>query len=261
MSIDPIIALIPTYKEGTLVQGAIRSVAGICSEVIVFEGSTDPDVPIEGDKTDFGEYEPDFFIDGMWNSEAEKRNEMLAFTRLLYSNFWILNIDADELLVWGEQLPDLLSVLRPGIDSQENIPSFKRTEGVFVPLPPFPPLRNSKESWKQYRLDMLAHVRDWAHRQPGQFTDYAPSRLYHSSLIEEYLVSSWRIRDRNGNEIALTHGVCENPPVYGEPHLHHRPYLRRGERTGYRASFQGDEAKYMEEHGIEKAHFTVTSNE
>ena len=257
---DPIVAFIPTYKEGTLVQGAIRSVTNVAEYIIVYDGSTDA-ADIQGEQTQLGEWIPDIYLESSWETESAKRNEMLnCARRLIGDNFWILNIDADEILVWGENLPDYLSALNPGVDSEENIPSFKRTEGVFVPLPPFPPLHYGKENWSRWRKDITTHVEKWAYRQPGIFTDHAPSRLYHSTLIDEFVVSSWQIKTPNGITIALTHGVSEYPPIYGEPHLHHRPYLRRGERTGYRASFQGEEAKYMEAHGIEKASFTVKSN-
>lgn len=216
---DPVIALISSYKEGSLIQGTIRSIFDVPSiEVLVYDGTT-RGKEIPGEETDLGVWKNYVtFHKGSWYSEHQKRNAMLKRARLMYPDpFWIMTIDADEILVWGEYLIDWLNVLKPGYpDSQENAVPIKRTEASWTPT--------------------------------GFLSDIAPSRLIHSSMVKEYLISCLKIKTPDDNVFFATHRQAERMPMYGEPHIHHRSYLRRNQRADVRESTE--EKKLLEEQGI-----------
>lgn len=222
---DPIIAFISSYKEGTLIQGTIRSLLNASVDhIIIFDGPTDLDRIVEGAETDIGPYRTAYKykgkpigVKGQWEGEAVKRTEMLDFARHRFPAdpyFWILTIDADEILVWGEYLRDWLMQLRPEIGE------------VVVPL------RRTEAAW-----DM---------NFGGFITDVAPSRLIHSSLVKKYLVSCWRMETFGKPSVfEASHYRAERMPNYGEPHIHHRHYLRRPNRAGVR-EHEGEEREYTE---------------
>ena len=218
---DPIIALISSYKEGSLIQGTIRSIYDVAMKIIIFDGKHQEE-DIEGPATNLGIYhnaERVYFLHGEWDSETDKRNAMLECAKSRFaiadSGFWILTIDADEILVWGEYLPDWLEALNPGYPGDENIVPIKRTEMQLHPT--------TKNVW----------------------TDLAPSRLVHSSMIKEYLVGCWKIKTPDDLEGFLNHvSPAPMPAVPGEPQIHHRAYLRRNARSKHRSS-QGEEAKWI----------------
>lgn len=236
---DPIVTLISSYREGSLIRGAIRTALPISEHVIVFEGPTE-NQEITGDESDYNVGPTLHWVSGEWKSESEKRTAMINEAKLLMrSEFWVLILDADEILVWGEHLQDYLAVLNPGPKSEENIPRFLKTEMVWVPPRP----RD-----KQQRI---AHAKKYGNRQVGWWTDHTPSHLYHSSLIQRYIVGAWQIETPEGKLAVLDNTPAANPPAMGEPHIHHRPYLRRFERAGMRLH-KGEEQRWMEERGLER---------
>src|SRR5215469_15265455 len=114
----PIICLISSYKEGALIQGAIRSAFGFCKTIYVCEGLTEP-TEVEGEETNLGDYSPDRAVGGLgdiryhsgrWKLESDKRTGMIRAAKRDFGSedFWILTLDADEVLVWGENLRDYL---------------------------------------------------------------------------------------------------------------------------------------------------------
>ena len=215
-----------TYKEGILPQGAIRSVLKCTQNIIVFEGTTEKE--IENSElyppTDLGGYKRYLAHKGFWTSESEKRTAMLHYAKHKFGqNFWCLLIDADEILVWGEYLPDWLGQLKPGWGSDENVVPIKLTEGIMR--------EDDGTLW----------------------TDIAPSHLYHSCIIERYSVGAWQIQAKNGMVAVLDRQRALRPPAMGEPHIHHRSYLRRGERFKFRAN-QHEEQRWLDERGLERTY-------
>ena len=215
----PIATLISSYKEGSLIQGAIRSVQCLDNPIFVGDGRHSKD-ELLGDDTDITELLGSknlFIVSGeKWDSETEKRNWHLNWVRNWFDerrikSFWILTLDADEILVWGEYLQDWLNALNPYADgnyTQECIVPLKRTEA------------------------------EW-NKKAGRFvTDTAPSRCIHSSVIDRYLVGTLRFATPDNKEVSLHHYPSKNPVMYGEPHIHHRHYLRRFGREMVRASNQ-----------------------
>lgn len=211
---EPIAVLISAYDEGSLINGAIRS-SRDCSpaEIIVFEGPTHSELnPIRGENP----IGCTTYRESVWESEHEKRTAMLKRARdLIRDDFWILTLDADEILVWGQHLRDWLGQLRPGYPGGENVVPIRRTEA------------------------------GWNPDGGGFYTDVAPSRLIHSSMVDEYLVSCWRIRTPDDLIFEAGHYRAERMPCYGEPHIHHRHYLRRPDRQPLRES-KGEEYEYTQ---------------
>lgn len=223
MNPDPIVALISSWKEGRLIQGTIRSVLPYCAKVLVYDGATQQgETP--GEKTDIGIYLGQVVVkEGFWKIEHEKRTEMLHQAKRLMQRkpFWILTIDADEILIWGEYLEDWLGVLRPGYpQTGENVVPIKRTEAAWT-------------------------------LNGGFVSDISPSRLIHSSMVAEYMVSCWKIKTPDGKIFDAGHYRAERMPMYGEPHIHHRSYLRRFERAQIRSS-KGEEKEFLEKQGLDK---------
>lgn len=208
---DPIVCLISSYREGELIQGAIRSVLPLNCPILVFEGPTSVQRP-GGPKTEVGNFSDRLcgWKHGEWIDEAAKRNEMLEHARseMRHNPFWLLTVDADEILVWAEYLPDWLNVLRPGYPaSNENI----------VPM----------------KLTMPGTDDETIN---GPVTWIQPSRLIHSSIIDHYQIGLLVAETPDGKQASYTAYRSAMPPCFGEPHIHHRYYLRRGDRAKMRGT-------------------------
>lgn len=186
-------------------------------DIIVFEGLTETE-HVPGPETDLGSYRRYMVYNSQWASESQKRTQMLEHARRkLKCEFWMLLIDGDEILLWGEYLRDWLNVLEPGIDSPENIVPLKVTE--------------ANTRWME--VDVNGTVIEVPN---GALTFVSSSHLYHSCIIDHYHVGAWQIvTPYDGRIAALDNRDSERPPAYGEPHIHHRPYLRRGKRKSFRA--------------------------
>lgn len=203
-----VVCLISSYREGKLIRGTVYSALIAAYDVIVFDGKTKPGAEIRGEETNLGYHEHSARVKVVredWPNEHTKRTAMLNMAREIHplKDFWILTLDADEILVWGEYLMDWLNVLQPGYpEPGENVVPIKRTEAAWT--------------------------------DTGFLSDVAPSRLIHSSMVKEYLVSCWRILTPDDKVFEAGHYRAPRQPMYGEPHIHHRPYLRRIERAAYR---------------------------
>lgn len=237
----PIVVLISSYREGTLIQGAVDSVLQIATDILIYEGAvTEGSVIGVPTKLDYATQQLVYFRTGKWEKESEKRTEMvLEAKKKQPGGCWILTLDADEIVVWPEHLPALLNQLSPGYPkSPENIPSLKLTENIWVSNDNQYPFDNENPNSGEYR-------------SIGFWTDYAPSHLFHSSLIERYTVGGWRFLTPDGKEGILDRRPAPNMPCFGEPHIHHRPYLRIGERKELRLSNE-EELEWLTQRGLKK---------
>lgn len=216
MTHDPIVCLVSTFREGELVQGALRSILPLGCDVIVYEGATSAkSSPTLGRRTDLGDFFHSWpgrlwFTEGEWRDEAAKRNAMLDHARTIMEGrpFWALTLDADEILLWAEYLPDWLAILHPS-----GPPDYEQS---VLPLKEIQP----GEPWTEHGPATMIH----------------PSRCVHSSFLGEYVTGLVVARTPDGAlEANFTWYPSPLPPVQGEPHLHHRYYLRTGDRAELRS--------------------------
>lgn len=206
----PIATAISCYKEAKLVQGAIQSVSCLSGHIWVWEGRNNPDI-IDTEPT---ELSTDFngkihWNYGEWESEAAKRTAIVRDIKDFYSDgCWILSLDADEILVWGEYLQGWVDTLTPGYpDDDENVVPILMSE-------------LNKES-----------VGGWFCRQSN-------GRLIHSSMIDYYELASVVFIAPDGKKGYFNHETSPRIPFPGEPHLHHRDYLRKPDRAKFRQHSQ-----------------------
>src|SRR5579875_3415187 len=128
-----VVGLVSSYREGRLVQGAIRSLERVdLDDLLVYEGPAGeiPDgieqapaseLPPSGRRA-LEDLEPGTRIRrvrggrvhrGQWRSDARKRNAMLAEAKRRNGNgpLWGVWLDGDELLAHGEYLRDRLQAI------------------------------------------------------------------------------------------------------------------------------------------------------
>jgi hypothetical protein len=227
-----IIACISAYREGRLLEGARASAAAGCDRVIVCDG------PVE-----------------RWGGDAGKRTHMLELARSEGARvraqkkgrkdepLWVLWLDADELLLWGEYLRDWIG----RVEEETGAGGF--------------PLRIVE-------LDGSVAL--------------AYGKVIRADYVRRYLHSSYQVELTNGVVVALPNvKICgaggvpygpfphrpdpsgvlvpappgspeveeylgrHRPPLAGEPHLLHRSLLRSPERSVRRLSEV--EAEWFEE--------------
>lgn len=127
-----IVGLCSSYKEGPLVQGAIRSLLAACDRVVVFEGPAgaplEEDVPESdfmpwiGPPQDLGNHfgarmihdHRIHLVFGDWKTDAKKRTAIIEYLRPDMQAFpddpwWGVWIDGDEVLMQPEYLRDWLN--------------------------------------------------------------------------------------------------------------------------------------------------------
>lgn len=110
-----IVALMSTYREGQLALSAARSALPGCDALVLYEGPVGTPAA-GGDPTPVAEIEHaagraavSFWHDqGAWETDAAKRTALLEFAQDTWESepLWCFWIDGDEILLWGEYLPD-----------------------------------------------------------------------------------------------------------------------------------------------------------
>lgn len=202
-----IVGLVSTWNEGGLAAGAIRSLLPCCDVVRVCDGPLVPlgdKLPAETNRTrlDMFKREQRVIVQrGRWENEHGKRNYMLGQTRRYPAPTWGVYLDADEILLWGEYLPELIDA------AVSNAPAGEQTASV-------PILISEVDSsvgrvHRIIRLDLLErHVLSMSQ---FEFKTFA-------GVVTLPLLPVWRPGE------PVTH--LNRPPMQGEPHIHHRAYYR-----------------------------------
>lgn len=218
-----IVGLLSSYREGPLAAGALRSLAAAgCDRIYLYEGPAGE--PLEGDMpdTDYGPLPPNTVTHvGRWRSDARKRQAMLEHAKRDYPNMplWGLTVDADEVLVNGEYVRDIVNAIMWN-DEQADTPTIR-----------FP-----------FRLV-----------EADGSVALTGNRLVRLDLIRQYeigssaVVNAQGIREGHGNLVAqanvplsLIMAAIDRgreacwPPFPCEPHIFHRSYLRHPARRGHR---------------------------
>jgi hypothetical protein len=222
----------PTHREGPLAADAIRSMLPACDVVIVNEG------PIRGADTTAGEptiLPGDLYKDQRvifhpwvargnepWVNEAAKRNHMLERTRRYGSPLWGLYVDADEVLIHPELIPSLVWAAERIVPGVVSIPLLvTEVDGSVGRIQ------------RLFRLDQLeAHVLSMSQLK---FKGIDTVTVFPT-------IHEWR----PGEPVTPTN----RQPLQGEPHLHHRSYLRppvRGEHRLHRVEVADYVAQNREE--------------
>lgn len=219
-----LIACLPTYKEGRLVQSALRSIVYAVDAVMVWEGSAGKvSLPDGCPETDLGDllFGPDDdYREGVWASDPAKRTEMLKHVRERFHDrpAWILWLDADEIMVNADYLRDLVrrqmwedeqrgaSIVKP-----DNLPTgglilrYVEADGSV-----------SKEWGRLVRADLIRR--------------YEVSNLVVEGINGVRNRLGRRIEDarewRDPRERVHGHALVLDPPLPGEPHFVHRSHLR-----------------------------------
>jgi hypothetical protein len=205
-----IVGLVSCFREGELVQAAIKSLAAL-DHTLVFEG------PVEGNLDAAGQpsllpkpgQRLSVVRGGPWASDAGKRTKMVEWVRKRPwlndpEGTWGLWLDGDELLLWGDYLRDWL--LRVSEQGDEENP----VAGWPLPL---------------VELDGTVVI--------------CMGKLLRIDLVQRYLASSSYIELVDGSRRTVGNVPYWNvkdgpllehwrarPPLQGEPHLLHRPILR-----------------------------------
>lgn len=213
-----IIALISSYQEGELLNSAIDSTLPL-DMTMVFEGMTTADANIDG-KFLHPKISPNGvsyrYYEGWWKSDADKRTDMLEEAKAYDDDAWIIWVDADEILLYGEYLKD--HVRRA---EQETA-----TGGTTIRIVEY----------------------------DGSVAQ-CYGKIVRASKIKHYIMSSYEIELENGMVVALPNvPICSaggipigeitqrddpmfginRPPLIGEPHLLHRHGLRDPKREAPR---------------------------
>jgi len=215
-----IVALISAYREGALLDSCVDSAMrrGI-DAVCVFEGPVGPDTNAEPYSSHNAlRRDGVWTYAGGWKSDAAKRTAMLEWAQKHAAinaktddpSLWILWLDGDELLLWGEYL----------IDHVRRAEQESTGVGGFA-----------------IRLVELDGSVAKCH-----------GKIVRGDLIARYVESSYQVELHGGMVIALPNEpICGpggtpaawgdreivledlaelRPPVAGEPHLLHRTMLR-----------------------------------
>lgn len=209
-----IVGLVPTHREGPLAADAVRSLLACCNTVMLTEGPIGGTPSDVGEPTDIGVLRRDSRVlvtaRGKWTTEADKRNGMLERTRRYPPPVWGVYVDADEVLLHGELIPSL-------IWAAEQQQAGTGNDVTAIPLAVTEIDGSVGRAHRLIRLDRLErHVLSCSQLQfAGQ------------SIVTTFpVVPVWR----PGEPLTATN----RPPMAGEPHVHHRQYLRPPTRSEHR---------------------------
>lgn len=224
-----IVGLCSTYREGTLGMSAILSARAACDATIVYEGPVGeppfpPTTPQQGAEVTalraLCKLRGIDFVSSEWVSDAVKRQALLERAKAVHANvtrkryageLWVVWVDGDELLLWGQYL-------------REHLEHVERDPSAF--------------NW----LMRLVEV--------DGSTAHCSGKVLRAAMVDEYLDSSYQVRFAGGTILALPNvpltgpggrpwagddtNPYNRPPLAGEPHLLHRSYLRDPERAATR---------------------------
>lgn len=99
----PVVGLMPTFQEGELGIQAARSLAPACEVIFIAEG---PINYAPGEPGKWPSLKKTHVEYGAWGTDATKRTALVDRAKAWASGrpFWILWLDGDEILLWGEHL-------------------------------------------------------------------------------------------------------------------------------------------------------------
>lgn len=238
-----LLALISSYREGTLIRGAINSAMGGTDEVIVFEGPAGPPLEADCPATDAGFLrELCTWREGTWRTDAEKRTAMIAETRKYEPPVWAVMVDGDEILMHGQYLRDELQALMWQEEAEGGDP--------FLGWPMKLVEHDGSVAVcraKVLRLDLID-----SYSVSSSVFKTAVGTMHGEGNLQVRLsdlpqsIGLERLQQRIVDSVGLqkqellqlweemTDKLVLVPPLPGEPHLVHRSHLRHPNRRGLR---------------------------
>lgn len=220
-----IYGLVSSFREGVLLDNAVRSAAVGCDQVLICEGPVN-NAPATGPESWVGAGGLSQNVTmryGEWESDAAKRTDLLRWAQDLnalrcWGPAWALWVDGDEALIWPEYLSDLTA----RAEYETGAGGF----GIRI-------------------VEMDGSVA------------MCSGKIIRLDAVERYLVSSYQVELAGGMVVALPNvPICgaggiplgdydpsmpseerdawlakHRPPLQGEPHLLHRSGLRAPTRT------------------------------
>lgn len=228
MSSFALVGLMPTYREGPLAQGAFHSLAGAgLDRVVVWEGPAGDARCEDAPPTEVAGFGGCDWRTGRWESDAAKRTEMLRHALKQYPGrpVWGMWLDADELLVNGQYVRDLV---------QERM-WHDEHEGASMADPDNPPTGGIPLRLVEYDGTCA----------------FAKGRLIRLDTLRRFVVSNLVVETVTGihmrlGNVAETTELEEmarevfpgrrvvSPPLPGEPVIVHRSHLRHPARRALR---------------------------
>lgn len=208
-----IVGLVPTYREGPLAADAVRSLLPACDAILVTEGAigtpTGAGQPTQWPRDLQKNPKVTFTVKSEWVNEAAKRNFMLERTRRYPSPVWGVYVDADEVLLHAELIPSVIWSAEQRAEPGNDVAA--------IPILITEPSGGVARIHRLIRLDRLErHVLSMSQLQ-----------FFNQDTVAVFPnISIWQ----PGEAVTPTN----RPPLPGEPHLHHRHYLRPPVRDEHR---------------------------
>lgn len=241
-----LVALVSTYREGTLALNAVRSLHGTVDEIMLWDGPCGEDVCPDAPATEIADRHAANVRQGAWESDAHKRTAMLREAKQRWHDrpLWLLMLDGDELLMQGETLRDLI----------QHALWQDRARGASLTDPDKPPTGG---------LPLRIVERDGSVAiEKGRVLNAAAIRAFKVSNLIVETVTGLELRlgraaepplplqrmldeiarstssDWAPDELAVLHAHLSArflfPPLPGEPFLLHRSHLRHPARAAHR---------------------------
>lgn len=221
-----VVGLVSAFREGRLVDGAIRSLARVgLDDLLVSEGAAG-ELPEGIMEAPASEYPEGIDVNhGRWRSDARKRDAMLQEAKRRHAlhegePLWGVWLDGDELLAHGEYLRDRLQAVLWDDEARGGAPTLN------LPL--------------------------WTKEGDGSLA-VTSGRLIRLDLLSSYEISVSVVRDFQGDEHGVGNVLTDAsawldlwlravdagrmiawPPGPLEPCIVHRSHLRHPARRGYR---------------------------
>ncbi len=234
-----ITVLIPTYREGPLINSCIRSVTDLpgVDHVAIFEGpvggaepSSERHLPIEQLPHSFGSTKRFLHARlGEWEDDADKRSSMVAYAKARHFEhynriagvgvseddlppLWVFWLDGDEVLLWGEYLIDWVNRAEKETGAGGFSLRLVELDGSVA-----------KTHNRIVRGDLIEH---YVHSSVSiQLRSGVIVSLPNVQICGAGGVPVWNA-EKEGRPIVADDLMDLRPPVAGEPHILHRSILR-----------------------------------
>lgn len=216
MAIGRLVGIVPTFREGPLAAGAIRSILPHVDNVVVFEGPVGEAPDDAGQETDLRQFRKNprvIFRHGKWQAEADKRNAMLEATRRMPTPTWGVYLDADEVFIGAEYIREFIW--------SAEVNTADGREPTALPVQITEVDGSVGRIHRIIRLDLLErHV-----------LSMSQLKFFGSDVVPTFpVVPVWR----PGEPVRVEGNEYKGPPLLGTPSIHHRAYYRPPRRGEYR---------------------------